>query len=172
MNSTQDVLLFYWTHCDLSLFLSFTFFFFFGTGFRYASLYFCCCIEEEDNELLTLEIIHRYVELLDKYFGNVSHWFLCSCRTSCYVTLLGQKIMFVSVFLELGTPRHSVFKFLKHLFILKLNYPEHCCMETNFIPFGSSMGLCLLCHSLLFCTLANHSGEKWFCQEIYVCSVV
>jgi len=38
---------------------------------RYASLYFCCCIEREDNELLTLEIIHRYVELLDKYFGNV-----------------------------------------------------------------------------------------------------
>ncbi|XP_067850780.1 AP-1 complex subunit sigma-3a isoform X2 [Heptranchias perlo] len=38
---------------------------------RYASLYFCCAIEEQDNELLTLEIIHRYVELLDKYFGNV-----------------------------------------------------------------------------------------------------
>ncbi|XP_048744454.1 AP-1 complex subunit sigma-2 isoform X3 [Ostrea edulis] len=38
---------------------------------RYASLYFCCAIEAEDNELLTLEIIHRYVELLDKYFGSV-----------------------------------------------------------------------------------------------------
>ncbi|KAK6195828.1 AP-1 complex subunit sigma-2 isoform X4 [Patella vulgata] len=38
---------------------------------RYASLYFCCAIEPEDNELLTLEIIHRYVELLDKYFGSV-----------------------------------------------------------------------------------------------------
>lgn len=38
---------------------------------RYASLYFCCAIEESDNELLTLEIIHRYVELLDKYFGSV-----------------------------------------------------------------------------------------------------
>ena len=38
---------------------------------RYASLYFCCGIESEDNELLTLEIIHRYVELLDKYFGSV-----------------------------------------------------------------------------------------------------
>ncbi|XP_059507033.1 AP-1 complex subunit sigma-3a isoform X4 [Stegostoma tigrinum] len=37
---------------------------------RFASLYFCCAIEEQDNELLTLEIIHRYVELLDKYFGN------------------------------------------------------------------------------------------------------
>lgn len=39
---------------------------------RYASLYFCCCVEQNDNELLTLEVIHRYVELLDKYFGNVS----------------------------------------------------------------------------------------------------
>ncbi|XP_062575755.1 AP-1 complex subunit sigma-2-like isoform X3 [Saccostrea cucullata] len=38
---------------------------------KYASLYFCCAIEAEDNELLTLEIIHRYVELLDKYFGSV-----------------------------------------------------------------------------------------------------
>jgi AP-1 complex subunit sigma 1/2 len=38
---------------------------------RYASLYFCCAIEQRDNELLTLEIIHRYVELLDKYFGSV-----------------------------------------------------------------------------------------------------
>lgn len=39
--------------------------------FRYASLYFCLAIEDKENELLALEIIHRYVELLDKYFGNV-----------------------------------------------------------------------------------------------------
>ncbi|KAG7277875.1 hypothetical protein CRUP_001327 [Coryphaenoides rupestris] len=39
---------------------------------RYASLYFCCCRGgTRDNELITLEIIHRYVELLDKYFGSV-----------------------------------------------------------------------------------------------------
>uniref|UniRef100_A0A673FVU4 AP complex mu/sigma subunit domain-containing protein n=1 Tax=Sinocyclocheilus rhinocerous TaxID=307959 RepID=A0A673FVU4_9TELE len=38
---------------------------------RYASLYFCCALENQDNELLALEILHRYVELLDKYFGNV-----------------------------------------------------------------------------------------------------
>jgi AP-1 complex subunit sigma 1/2 len=38
---------------------------------RYASLYFCCAVEPRDNELITLEIIHRYVELLDKYFGSV-----------------------------------------------------------------------------------------------------
>ena len=40
--------------------------------YRYASLYFCCAVEDQDNELITLEIIHRYVELLDKYFGSVS----------------------------------------------------------------------------------------------------
>ncbi|KAF8078397.1 Adaptor protein complex sigma subunit, partial [Lyophyllum atratum] len=38
---------------------------------QYASLFFVCEIGENDNELLTLEIIHRYVEVLDKYFGNV-----------------------------------------------------------------------------------------------------
>ena len=39
---------------------------------RYASLYFLAAIEPGDNELVTLEVIHRFVELLDKYFGNVS----------------------------------------------------------------------------------------------------
>uniref|UniRef100_A0A7N8XHZ1 WD repeat and FYVE domain containing 1 n=2 Tax=Mastacembelus armatus TaxID=205130 RepID=A0A7N8XHZ1_9TELE len=38
---------------------------------RYASLYFCAGLESQDNELLALEVVHRYVELLDKYFGNV-----------------------------------------------------------------------------------------------------
>jgi len=38
---------------------------------RYASLFFCLAVERTDNELLSLEIIHRYVEVLDKYFGNV-----------------------------------------------------------------------------------------------------
>lgn len=42
---------------------------------RYASLYFCCGVDCEDNELITLEIIHRYVELLDKYFGSVNRIF-------------------------------------------------------------------------------------------------
>jgi len=38
---------------------------------RYASLFFVCGIGPSDNELVTLEIIHRYVEVLDRYFGNV-----------------------------------------------------------------------------------------------------
>ncbi|KAI6218148.1 AP complex subunit sigma [Aphelenchoides fujianensis] len=38
---------------------------------RYKSLYFCCAIEQADNQLMCLEFIHRYVELLDDYFGCV-----------------------------------------------------------------------------------------------------
>ena len=38
---------------------------------RYASLYFVMGVDSTDNELLTLEIIHHFVEVLDRYFGNV-----------------------------------------------------------------------------------------------------
>jgi len=54
---------------------------------RYASLFFAFCIEPNDNELLALETIHRFVEFLDRYFGSVceldvifnfekAHWIL------------------------------------------------------------------------------------------------
>ena len=38
---------------------------------RYASLFFITCVDKTDNELITLEIIHQFVEVLDRYFGNV-----------------------------------------------------------------------------------------------------
>lgn len=38
---------------------------------RYASLFFVACVDKEDNELVTLEMIHLFVEILDRYFGNV-----------------------------------------------------------------------------------------------------
>mmetsp|Transcript_14623 Transcript_14623/g.1323 ORF Transcript_14623/g.1323 Transcript_14623/m.1323 type:complete len:101 (+) Transcript_14623:198-500(+) len=38
---------------------------------RYASLYFVTICDKSENELSILEIIHHYVEVLDKYFGNV-----------------------------------------------------------------------------------------------------
>ncbi|KAL4650545.1 hypothetical protein ACB092_01G094900 [Castanea dentata] len=38
---------------------------------RYAGLYFSMCIDQDDNELETLDIIHHYVEMLDRYFLNV-----------------------------------------------------------------------------------------------------
>jgi AP-1 complex subunit sigma 1/2 len=38
---------------------------------RYASLFFIAGCNSDDNELITLEIVHRYVEQMDKYYGNV-----------------------------------------------------------------------------------------------------
>jgi hypothetical protein len=38
---------------------------------RYASLFFIVGCSSQDNELITLEIVHRYVEQMDKYYGNV-----------------------------------------------------------------------------------------------------
>eukprot|EP01038_Epipyxis_sp_PR26KG_P004302 gene4302-6098_t len=38
---------------------------------RYASLFFIACVDKNDNELIILEQIHLFVEVLDRYFGNV-----------------------------------------------------------------------------------------------------
>lgn len=38
---------------------------------RYASLFFIAGCSSTDNELINLEIVHRYVEQMDKYYGNV-----------------------------------------------------------------------------------------------------
>ncbi|EJD51315.1 clathrin coat assembly protein ap17 [Auricularia subglabra TFB-10046 SS5] len=38
---------------------------------RYAGLYFCLCVDANDNELAYLEAIHLFVEVLDSFFENV-----------------------------------------------------------------------------------------------------
>lgn len=38
---------------------------------RYAGLFFCVCVDANDNELAYLEAIHLFVEILDAFFGNV-----------------------------------------------------------------------------------------------------
>ncbi|KAL7009564.1 AP-2 complex subunit sigma [Cystobasidiomycetes sp. EMM_F5] len=38
---------------------------------RYAGLFFCLCVDQNDNELAYLEAIHLFVEILDSFFGNV-----------------------------------------------------------------------------------------------------
>lgn len=38
----------------------------------YASLYLISGIDRDENELMALEWIQRYVETLDQYFGNVN----------------------------------------------------------------------------------------------------
>lgn len=55
---------------------------------RYASLFFVTGITSGDNELITLEIIHRYVEVLDRYFGNVrAQSYLLFVKLTRYVGL-------------------------------------------------------------------------------------
>lgn len=38
---------------------------------RYAGLFFCVCVDANDNELAYLEAIHLFVEVLDSFFSNV-----------------------------------------------------------------------------------------------------
>jgi len=38
---------------------------------RYASLYFITIVDKDENELIVLELMQTFVEVLDKYFGNV-----------------------------------------------------------------------------------------------------
>ncbi|TPX31119.1 hypothetical protein SmJEL517_g05457 [Synchytrium microbalum] len=54
---------------------------------RYASLYFCCCVDFDDNELVVLEVIHRFVQVLDDYFGNVCELDLIFGYENAYMIL-------------------------------------------------------------------------------------
>ena len=38
---------------------------------RYASLFFAIGMDDDENEMICLAFIHRIVEALDRYFGNV-----------------------------------------------------------------------------------------------------
>jgi AP-1 complex subunit sigma 1/2 len=54
---------------------------------RYASLFFIAGADSTDNELITLEIIHRYVEQMDKYYGNVCELDIIFSFTKAYYIL-------------------------------------------------------------------------------------
>ncbi|KAK4169189.1 Maf1 regulator-domain-containing protein [Cladorrhinum sp. PSN259] len=54
---------------------------------RYASLFFIAGCSSEDNELITLEVIHRYVEQMDKYYGNVCELDIIFSFTKAYYIL-------------------------------------------------------------------------------------
>lgn len=43
---------------------------------RYAGLFFSLCVDVTDNELMILESVHLFVEILDHYFSNVNELML------------------------------------------------------------------------------------------------
>ena len=54
---------------------------------RYASLFFVCLVAADDNELLVLESIHHYVEVLDQLFNNVCELDIIFNFTQAYFSL-------------------------------------------------------------------------------------
>ena len=60
---------------------------------RYAGLFFCVCVDANDNELAYLEAIHFFVEVLDSFFGNVCeldlvfNFYKVSLLTALFVNL-------------------------------------------------------------------------------------
>ena len=54
---------------------------------RYASLFFIAGCASTDNELIALEIVHRYVEQMDKYYGNVCELDIIFSFTKAYYIL-------------------------------------------------------------------------------------
>jgi hypothetical protein len=56
---------------------------------RYASLFFVAGVSSNANELLILEIIHRYVEVLDRYFGNVRPALIITQGQRCFFLIVG-----------------------------------------------------------------------------------
>lgn len=76
MRSTQTLLrfvstLFYCNNCWKFVFVIVQFRNFKIVYRRYAGLYFCICVDVSDNNLVYLEAIHNFVEVLNEYFHNV-----------------------------------------------------------------------------------------------------
>lgn len=53
---------------------------------RYAGLFFCACVDTNDNELAYLEAIHFFVEVLDAFLGMCASWIWSSISTRCVGT--------------------------------------------------------------------------------------
>ncbi|SMQ46263.1 unnamed protein product [Zymoseptoria tritici ST99CH_3D7] len=59
---------------------------------RYASLFFIAATDPTDNELITLEIVHRYVEQMDKSSGQPGGY--GSRGRCCYKNRLNASVLF------------------------------------------------------------------------------
>lgn len=54
---------------------------------RYAGLYFCMCVDVDDNNLYYLEAIHNFVEVLNEYFSSVTELDLVFNVNKVYIIL-------------------------------------------------------------------------------------
>uniref|UniRef100_A0A8C8ES74 Adaptor related protein complex 1 subunit sigma 1 n=2 Tax=Oncorhynchus tshawytscha TaxID=74940 RepID=A0A8C8ES74_ONCTS len=129
---------------------------------RYASLYFCCAVEEQDNELITLEVIHRFVELLDKYFGSVSHSSSLSQPSRCFFTLSFALSLLLYIFITLYFPILSSLSFSSLTLLHHLLF--YC--QLSLIPLSCSQPYRFFC-SLLWPNASPGSVPlSWLCAPL------
>lgn len=116
---------------------------------RYASLYFCVGLDDQDNELLTLEVLHRYVELLDKYFGNVRTYFneyLCLfSKFGCWHTACGIVSSFPWVLVTQMCVTFAGYSLCSPVLHLPLPVSSYSFCNVSFLP---------VCACVLSCTSA------------------
>ena len=97
---------------------------------RYASLFFGCGISQGDNELVVLEVIHRYVEVLDRYFGNVRvDITFCAARALTIVVRSASLICTVAASSRSGKVHSLITVHIQHL-----QLPEGVCCESRCLP--------------------------------------
>lgn len=86
---------------------------------RYASLYVCFCMERDDNEILALECIHRYVQALDQSFGSVTELDIIFGFQTAYA-ILNEMIMAGNMI------EPSLIQLRKSKFQVKMLYVDGC----------------------------------------------
>ena len=77
---------------------------------RYAGLYFCICVDVNDNNLYYLEAIHNFVEVLNEYFHNVCELDLVFNFYKVY-TVVDEMVILLIIFNEFIN-YHFLFQFL------------------------------------------------------------
>lgn len=81
---------------------------------RYAGLFFCACVDTNDNELAYLEAIHFFVEVLDAFFGNVCELDLVFNFYKVGVIWL---VIYGNTFLDFETKALQVYAILDEVFL-------------------------------------------------------
>lgn len=90
---------------------------------RYASLYFVTAIDNDDNELVALDMIHQFVEVLDKHFSNV-------CELDLVFHFYKAYWLMDEVFLAGAAPLPEVLVYASVVFYSTLSYIVFDCLFT------------------------------------------
>lgn len=87
------------------------------------------CIDQDDNELITLEKIHLFVEVLDRYFGNVCELDIIFNFHKAYYIL---DELFIGGELQVGgSGRSSAFSCLVELVVVPPPPPPWFCLAIS-----------------------------------------